>query len=105
MPALDLKTKAQHFLDRRDAPDGIGFYIRHHGGRQVLFFFAYAAIVSGLWFLNRPMSATIVAAFYVGRSVRDVQWWRVMAREWPTTARFVDWQKVEATANDHTKGN
>lgn len=103
MSASNLQKKAMHFLARRNAAPGIGVYLRHDWHRQVSFLVVYAVIVLALCFVNRPLFATIVAAFYVGRTVRDVQWWRAMAREWPTTTHFVDWQKVEAIANNQAK--
>ena len=38
-------------------------------------------------------------SFIVGAKVRDVRWWFALAKLWPDTETFLDWDKIIAIAN------
>ena len=100
LPQTDIAAKAKQLLVRRDAPNSPWFYIRRDWHRQSLFLVAYIAIPIALWFINFTMLAVAAACFFAGTKCRDVRWWVALSKEWPTTAEFVDWQKVEDLAGN-----
>ena len=47
---------------------------------------------------NWRLASVAFLAFFVGRVVRDIRWWHALAKEWPLTAKLIDWPRVEAIA-------
>jgi hypothetical protein len=83
---------------RRHAPPNIGYYLQHNWKRHVLFILLYGLLIAAIVALGYYVPAILLAGFVVGRQTRDLQWYRSLAREWPSTSHFIDWQKVEAIA-------
>ncbi|WP_404309307.1 hypothetical protein [Neorhodopirellula lusitana] len=100
MADTQLQTKCRQLLAGRDTPTTPLFYLVHDWRRQLVFAIAYVAVAAALWSINWRLASVAFFAFFVGRIVRDIRWWRALAKEWPTTAELIDWPRVEAIANE-----
>jgi hypothetical protein len=100
MSQLDVTKKAKQLLARRNAPHSPWFYVWRDWHRQLLFFLVYVAVPIALWYLELTMLAGATGCFFAGAKIRDMRWWVALSKEWPTTAEFVDRQKVEELAGD-----
>ncbi len=99
MSQADITTKAKQLLARRQAPNSPWFYLSRDWRRQVVFILAYIAIPIASWSMNLRLLAVAMACFFIGAKIRDVRWWFALSKEWPTTSKLIDWDKVEAIAN------
>lgn len=99
MADTELQTKCKQLLARRHAPATPWFYLTHDWRRQLFFTIAYLAVAAALWSINWRLASVGFLAFFIGRIVRDIRWWRALSKEWPTTAEVIDWPRVEAIAN------
>ncbi len=102
IPQNEIAAKAKQLLARRSAMNTPWFYVWRDWRSQLLFLLAYTAIPIALWSLNSTILAVAVACFFVGAKLRDVRWWVALSKEWPATAEFVDWQKVEELAGNRS---
>lgn len=87
-------------LARREAHASVWFYVKHNWQRQLFFAIAYLTMAGALWSINWRSISVAFLAYFMGRTVRDIQWYRSLAKEWPTTAELIDWPRVEAIANE-----
>lgn len=99
MADAQLHTKCKQLLARRDTSATPWFYAMHDWRRQLFFAIAYLAIAGALWSINWHLASVAFLAFFVGRTVRDIRWWNSLSKEWPTTAKLIDWPRVESIAN------
>lgn len=95
-----LKVRARQLLLRRDSDSGMWFYARYTWPRHLIASSIYIACFAYFWYLGHQYFAIVLGAFFFGLKARDLAWWRALAREWPITANFIDWQKVEDLASD-----
>ncbi len=93
-----LQTKCQQLLALRKAPATPWSYLVQDWRRQCFFAIAHLVIAGGLWMTNWRLASVAFLAFFVGRVVRDIRWWHALAKEWPLTAKLIDWPRVEAIA-------
>lgn len=94
-----LRDKAKALLARRALPSGIGFYVRRHWRRKLLLLSAQVVCIAALWSVDQHTLAVAFAGFFIGRSVRDVEWWRALSSEWPDTVELLDWERVARIAD------
>lgn len=104
MTPAELQQKCKQLLARRDSPATPWYYVIRDWRRQLLFCIAYFGVAAGLWLLDCRLLSVAFLAFYVGRTVRDLRWWKALAREWPSTKELLDWPRIESlAANDIEK--
>ena len=96
----NITTMAQRLIARRNAANGLWFYASLNWRRQLLFLAGYIAVPIGLWYLGWNIIAVAFVGFFVGTKIRDVRWWVAISKQWPLTAEFLDWQKIEAIAGE-----
>ena len=99
MTDTKLQTKCKQLLARRHAPATPWFYVMHDWRRQLSFAIAYLVVAGALWSIGWQLASVAFLAFFIGRIVRDIRWWRALSKEWPMTAELIDWQRVESIAN------
>jgi len=95
---VGLRNRAQLLLRRREERSGIGFYIRHHGKRHLVFLVLYLIVAGVLWHYEASHLAVVMATFGLATRLRDFRWWSVLAREWPYTLELIDWDRVARLA-------
>ncbi len=93
-----LSKKAQSLLERRQSGLGVGYYLRAGWRRQLLFLALYAAVIYSLYAMGSYLLATVFLGFTLGRTIRDLQWFRRLAQEWPSTVELLDWKKITLLA-------
>jgi hypothetical protein len=96
MTLLQRKARLLQKL-RSDTPTAAG-YLRQNAGRHLIFSIGFWLLFFGSWLLGYHVAAFIVGGFWAGRLMRDIQWYRALAREWETTQEFIDWNKVDTLA-------
>ena len=103
MAESQLQSKCLQLLARRSTPATPWFYVLRDWKRQLLFTIAYLALAAALWASNWHLFSVGFLAFFIGRAVRDIRWWRALTKEWPTTAELIDWPRVEAIASGESE--
>jgi Flp pilus assembly protein TadB len=98
MNTISLRDKARRVLARRQLEAGVGMYLRQNAARHLFFSAIFWLLIILLWAIGQHAAAFVIAGFWAGRLVRDIQWYRQLAAEWDTTRELLDWQKVEALA-------
>ncbi|GAB5403922.1 MAG: hypothetical protein Aurels2KO_21530 [Aureliella sp.] len=86
----------------RDSQVSPLFYMRHDLRRQSFFAVGFFLVSATLWLIGWNLASVSFLAYFLGRVVRDIQWWRALSREWSTTAKVVDWPHVESIAKGKT---
>ena len=98
MTPEELKNKCKQILARRDCPATPWYYVVRNWRRQVLFCAGYFGIAAVFWVFDYQLLSVACLGFYIGRTVRDVRWWRALAKEWPSTSELLDWPRIERIA-------
>ena len=52
-----------------------------------------------LFSIGLNVLALCLLCFAVGAKARDVRWWFALSALWPDTVYFLDWDKIEESAN------
>ncbi len=97
-PDGDLAGKARRLLERRDQPITLVRYLSENWRRHLVVAIAFGLLIAAAWQTGNNGLAVMIASFWTGRFVRDVQWFRTLAREWPSTKELLDWKKIEHLA-------
>jgi hypothetical protein len=100
MTDVELQTKCKQLLVRRDQVTSPWDYIRRDWRRQLLFFIAYVAVSATLWLLDFHILSAVFAGIFLGRVIRDIRWWNVLSKEWPTTCELLDWPRIQEIASN-----
>ena len=87
-------------LQRRDIPNSPWYYFYADWRRQLLFLGLSIAAPLAVWYLGFNTPALVLASAIVGAKSRDVRWWFALSERWPDTEIFLDWDKINAIAND-----
>jgi|GEM_PF-3139988 len=88
-------------IEKRDRHDGAGLSLLPRLKWKLLLVVITAGYSVWAWRIDSgvgKMGAFLAGGFLAGTLVRDVQWMRVLERDWPKISRFIDWTKVEKTA-------
>jgi hypothetical protein len=93
-----LRSKAQALLARRNVRTGITYYLRRAGWGYAAVNLLLLAMVAMAWYVEFHPIAYATAGYWAARLIRDIQWFRLLGREWDTSQEFVDWPKVELIA-------
>ena len=99
IPAEVLVTKARALLERRDTTPGVAYYWRTQWRRQLLFLILYLGVAAALNAVQWNVAAWLFLGFTIGRTLRDIRWYQTLAREWPSNAELLDWDKIQRLAN------
>ncbi len=94
-----LQAKAESILRRRHEK-GVAYYYRTQWQRQLIFASLYALLIAAAWYLVGPLLAAGIFGFWMGKFIRDLQWYSRLASEWETTVDLIDWPRVELLAAD-----
>jgi hypothetical protein len=99
MTDFGLKEKCAQLLARRsEKAESPWYYVRRDLRRQVVLVAAYVSVCGALWFFGFQLLSATFAGFFIGRTVRDIRWWRTLSKEWPITREVLDWQRIEEIA-------
>ena len=105
LPMMDqgssrLQKKARLILTRRDDTSGAWFYFKRQWRLQTFYILLYLLGPVYMWSIGFQAMAIAFAGYGIGSKLRDIRWWRALAREWPDTQQFLDWEKITAIANE-----
>ena len=74
-------------------------YLRQNATRHLFFSAIYWLLMILVWAIGQHTAALVIAGFWAGRLMRDIQWYSRLAAEWNTTRELLDWPKIESLAN------
>ena len=100
MPEEMLRTKARLLLERRARDEGIAWYIRKAWKWKILVAFCYVLLFIASLLMDNYVLASALAGFYLGQTIRELQWWRALSREWGSSMELLNWQKIESLASE-----
>lgn len=66
--------------------------------RHVLTSVCFGLLCTFAWLVGNTYLVIGLSAFWISRFVRDIQWYRMLAREWESTKELLDWEKIERLA-------
>jgi hypothetical protein len=96
-----LRKKARLLLARKEDISGAWIYFKMQWKRQVLFILIYLFGLFIVWVAGLQYAAVALGGFVIGTKLRDIRWWRALARDWQDTRQILDWEKITALANGH----
>jgi len=76
-------------------------FIRKSARRYFVSILVALALLAGVvWQAGIPMKLLFMLGFgmYCGALLRDIGWLRRMKKDWESTSRIIDWEKVKAMA-------
>lgn len=85
-------------LKRRGKRIGIGHYLRGVWRRELVVFLLVGLFLWALVSMEHQWVASLLGAMMLTRFLRDLVWYRVLARQWPATCELLDWEKIEHLA-------
>lgn len=94
-----LRGKAQALLARRNVRTGIAYYLQRAGLKYLAVNALLVAMVAIAWLFELQPLAYVTAGYWAARLIRDIQWFRLLGKEWDTSQEFIDWSKVELIAH------
>jgi len=100
MDNAKLRDKARLLLARKQVQVGLATYLRHYAGRHLLFTAIFWLLIVVAWSVGQQAASLVIAGFWAGRLLRDIQWYRRFASEWESIRELLDWNRVERLAND-----
>jgi hypothetical protein len=83
---------------RRGERVGVGHYLSGVWRRELVVFLVVGLLLWALVAMEYPWVATLLGAMMLTRFLRDLVWYRVLARQWPATCELLDWEKIERLA-------
>lgn len=93
-----LVNKARRLLERRDEPITLLRFLGDQWRLRVLVAIAFAILCAVAWRIGNLYLVVGLASFWAGRTARDLQWFRTLAREWDSTKELLDWEKIKSLA-------
>ena len=90
-----LILKARRLLERRHQPLSAIRFFSGQWRRHLVVTICFGLLCVVAWQIENRYLAIGLAAFWAGRIVRDIQWYRTVVLEWESTKELLDWEKIE----------
>jgi len=93
-----LQAQAKAYLASRNAPKSAWYYWISNWRLMAIYYPIYAGLAALAWYGEFYYVATAVFWFWIGRAIRDFQWYRSLANQGDAADELMDWEKIRKLA-------
>lgn len=96
----ELVKRARLLLDKQHEQGSLWQRLKKYGWGYVIRLGVFFVMIGILFGMGYTLMPACLLAFVLGQRLRDIQWFRALAKEWPYTEQLLDWAKIEALARE-----